>query len=243
MDVDLGKICVAIRVRDQDSALRDANQAREFGTDLVEFRWDYCENFDGINLDSFLKFSLPAIFTYRARNEGGFDVVIEESGRQQIILDFIEKGAPWVDIEISTGPEFISQADVLAKKRGVNLIYSWHDFEKTPPLENLWQKIELIQSYGCDLTDPQRVVKIITTAQDFEDNITILKFCKKAADQGIHICTHCMGSMGIFSRIAGGLYGNAIVYASFESKTAPGQISIENLKDAREILLNICKLF
>ncbi|MHA1731400.1 MAG: type I 3-dehydroquinate dehydratase [Promethearchaeota archaeon] len=234
--MNAGKICLAIRVVDEASALRGVEVAKNMGVDLVELRWDYCEVFSEIDLSKFLDLGIPTIFTYRARDEGGFDVIIEEQDRRDLLFKFVSTGADYVDVEISTGEEFIHEIDELASKTGTKLIFSWHDFEKTPSEQELWGKVELLESYGVELDGLDKIVKVITTAREFADNIKVLNLCRKAREGGVKICTHCMGSLGIFSRVVGGIYGNEIVYASSGEKTAPGQISVDELRQALRIL-------
>jgi 3-dehydroquinate dehydratase-1 len=45
-----------------------------------------------------------------------------------------------------------------------------------------------------------------------------------------------MGALGVVSRIAGGLYGNAMTFASAGKASAPGQVEVETLRSAMRLL-------
>jgi 3-dehydroquinate dehydratase I len=51
--------------------------------------------------------------------------------------------------------------------------------------------------------------------------------------------TMAMGALGGISRIAGGLFGSDITFAMGEDASAPGQIPIDRLRQAMEVVYSI----
>ena len=47
-----------------------------------------------------------------------------------------------------------------------------------------------------------------------------------------------MGELGIFSRIVCPLAGSFLTYASFEEKTAPGQLNIKKMREIYNLIMN-----
>ncbi|GAB4317931.1 MAG: hypothetical protein Kow0069_20850 [Promethearchaeota archaeon] len=244
------KICVAIPVTTPREALEMAARAREAGAGLVEFRWDYCEEFrqGGVDLAPFLEFPLPKVFTYRKASEGGRDPDVKERDRREVLLDFVRTGVDWVDVETSTGPEFLREVTALAKERGTGLVYSWHDFEGTPrpgvlraklrEAEAAWRSVEGAVDAGSNgkNREPRFLAKLVTTARRFEDNVTVLEFCKEASERGVPVAAFCMGELGALSRVLCLACGSRLTYASIGEATAPGQASIGALRAALRLL-------
>lgn len=70
------------------------------------------------------------------------------------------------------------------------------------------------------------VSKIITKANDIEDNLIVLSLIKYAKSK---IITLAMGEKGIISRIFSPLFGGFFTFTSLDEPTAPGQINIDDM--------------
>jgi 3-dehydroquinate dehydratase type I len=86
--------------------------------------------------------------------------------------------------------------------------------------------------YGAD------VLKIVTFARSFEDNLKVLSLIPYAREKKQEIVAFCMGEKGKMSRIFAPLMGAAWTYASLDRKrtSAPGQLTVGELKEIWERL-------
>jgi len=110
----------------------------------------------------------------------------------------------------------------LIKKRAKCLL-SFHELEKTPPLDNLKKIVKRQLDAGAD------ICKVVTTAQKFEDNLTVLKLIPEFPEA--RIVTFAMGPLGLPSRILSPLVGGDFTYAAIEKgrESAPGQVTVDDL--------------
>jgi 3-dehydroquinate dehydratase type I len=182
--------------------------------DLVEFRLD--ELGDQSILGSIAKKkSFPAIAT-------------DKSGRassSRILDQAVAEGFEYVDTELSSD-HFCDNVKQL-KSRGAQVIVSHHDYAGTPSVDELRKILRLQRESGAD------ICKIVTTANHPRDNIVLLDLLDKEAHKGPMVA-FAMGTAGIASRILSPLFGAEFTFASIteESKTAAGQLSIDNLRSA-----------
>ncbi|PYV00204.1 MAG: hypothetical protein DMG10_22175 [Acidobacteria bacterium] len=93
------RVCIAIRESSTEAALAAARRACAWA-DLVEFRADYIAGFDVKRL--FREKPCPALFTLRARQEGG-DYTGPERDRIASIIEAAHAGADFVDVEFHDG--------------------------------------------------------------------------------------------------------------------------------------------
>lgn len=79
--------------------------------------------------------------------------------------------------------------------------------------------------------------KVVTTALQARDNLTVLDFVAEEAAK-VSLVSFAMGQRGIPSRVLSPLFGAAFTFASLteESKTAEGQLSMDQLRNAWQIL-------
>jgi 3-dehydroquinate dehydratase type I len=75
------------------------------------------------------------------------------------------------------------------------------------------------------------ICKIVTTATQPADNLSILGFINKCS-RLTKIVSFAMGNLGIASRVLSPFFGAEFTFASIDdqSKTAEGQISIDDLR-------------
>lgn len=163
----------------------------------------------------------PWIATNRIPEEGG-QWQGTEAGRIETILQAIRLGAAMADIEVRT--KNLENIVPLVKKRA-KCILSFHDLEKTPPSEELKGIIQKELKASAD------ICKVVTTAQDFGDNLTVLKLVSEFPDK--RIVSFAMGAAGQVSRVLGPLAGADFTYASTErgKESAPGQITVKELRE------------
>jgi len=119
-----------------------------------------------------------------------------------------------------------------ARRFGVRVILSYHNFETTPGEVFILKMLLKAQDLGAD------IAKVAVMPKEYQDVLTLLNATLKARQQGLKIpaITMSMGPQGRLSRIAGGLFGSDITFACGNSPSAPGQIPIEELRQAMAAL-------
>ena len=212
------RICAVI----VDNDLEAVNEAEPF-VDLFEVRIDLI----GDGWQKLVKqFNKPWIACNRMADEGGR---WEESEERRIeeLLKAIELGADIIDIELRT--RNLEQVIPMIGKRAKCLL-SFHDLEKTPSLEEMKEVVRRQLKAGAD------ICKIITSAQSFEDNLTVLQLIVDFPKT--KIVSFAMGALGFASRVLCPLVGGDFTYASTEKgkESAPGQITVRELRKLYEMM-------
>ena len=172
------------------------------------------------------QFNKPWIACNRSADEGG-RWQGNEARRIEKLLQAIELGAKIVDVELST--KNLNNVVQLVKKR-TECLLSFHDLEKTPPLDTMKQIVAKQSKAGAD------ICKIVTTARTFEDNISVLRLISEFPTT--KLVSFAMGPLGIISRVLSPLVGGDFTYASIEKgkESAPGQITVRELLRIYEII-------
>ena len=231
------KICVPLTGRDRESLLA---QARDLPaeTQIAEWRADYdCELEDprkvcetGALLAKLLgSREIPILFTCRSRREGGLSD-LSPAACEELVLAAVEGGfASLVDVEYSSG-EVLSRVLSRAKERGVAVIASSHDFEKTPSEEELFAKMTAMAETGADL------VKVAVMPQKAADVLALLSATDRARGcLPVPLITMSMGSLGVASRVFGETFGSAVTFASAGEASAPGQLPAREMARYLEV--------
>jgi 3-dehydroquinate dehydratase type I len=221
-----GRICISVVETNAEKALRAVKEASGLA-DLVELRVDYLKN---LALEPFLaQAKKPLIITNRRREEGG-RYAGGEKERLAILGAAADSGAGFIDVEIKSKRLFLEE--LLSRIKKPRSILSYHDFQKTPSPRELRSLCGRMMGWKAD------VIKIVTLAQAFEDNLRILSLLPYARERGQKIVAFCMGGKGRMSRIFAPLMGAAWTYASLrrEKASAPGQLTARELKEVWERL-------
>jgi len=207
--------------------LKLIEKAEEEKADLIEVRLDRLDKKDSLaDLASHGK--TPKIATNKPIScRGGFSGT--EMEQKQILLDAAKKGFEYVDVDLfnSKLKDFTAQAI----EYGAKAIVSFHDFDGTLKLAELNDVLEREIAAGAN------VCKIVTTAQQVKDNLTLLNFVSAVHNRTKVVC-FAMGDAGKVSRILSPLFGGFFTFASLEQgrETAPGQITIREMRHAYELL-------
>lgn len=214
------RICVSIT----ESNL-EAIKEVEPEVDLFEIRLDLIGP-DWPELVRFIK--KPWIACNRSPEEGGRGNP-DQIRRVEELLWAAETGADIVDIEYNT--QNLADIVLLIKSRAQCLI-SFHEFVQTPSYETLVGITESQIKAGAD------ICKIVTTAQSYSDNLTVLKLVNKYPE--IKIVAFAMGSEGRISRILSPLAGACFTYACISEglESAAGQIPVKELNGLYRYLRN-----
>jgi len=195
--------------------------------DMIEVRLDVMETFDLKGLITAT--SKPLIVTYRSKREGGKGSA-DYGTRTRYLMDAIEAGADFVDVEFCWPLEF--RRELFQFKGSSGIIISAHMLKGTPSQERLQEIFRKMAATGAD------IVKIITLAKRPEDNLRILDLIPFAKEIGVKIIAFCMGREGRISRIACPLLGGYLTFASLDEgdESAAGQLPAEKLKTLLDFL-------
>jgi 3-dehydroquinate dehydratase-1 len=168
----------------------------------------------------------PWIACNRSAEAGGQGAG-DEATKIAELVKATELGADIVDIELNTRK--LEAAVPVIKKRAKCLL-SFHELEKTPPLDKMKEMVQRQLAADAD------ICKVITTARTFEDNLTVLQLI--AEFPRTKIISFAMGPLGLASRILCPLVGGYFTYASVEEgkESAPGQLTVRNLSAIYEMM-------
>lgn len=207
-------ICVPIFQPNLKSARLTADKALKLGADILELRIDALQDPDIQEVINFID-SLDGrvIATNRTAREGGLFKGSEEE-RTEILSD-VAGHARYVDIELQTGEKLRSR---VIKKSGSSIV-SFHDFEKTPSVDELLEIVRQEKELG-DLA------KFAVMPRNLEDTLTVFQVLLQVEDTiGIS-----MGNLGGYTRVTAGLFGSPITYASLDGGSAPGQLDLKTTR-------------
>jgi len=216
----MSEICISLCPESVKEVLKELKEAEKIG-DLTELRLDYIKDINPKNLERILSHrTKPVIITNRNKKEGGHFAGSEEE-RLGILKRAIELKADFIDIEISSGYEAISE--LVRNKKETKIICSYHNYKETQDikeLENIYEKIKTLNPH---------LIKIATFANSVNDNFKVFTLLKNREN----LIALCMGIRGQISRILGPKFGSSLTYACLreDKRTADGQIPAKDLID------------
>ncbi len=211
MSLGVDRICVIVGRTRHKMVQIELEEAVKRGAGFIEVRLDFfAKAIDFKRLFPHKK--CPWVATVRRHADGG-RYKGPEAERQTVLRQAIVSGFDWVDLETDV-------ADTIKRFRDVKRIVSYHNVTETPDdLEGIYAKM-------CE--QDSDVIKIVTLAQHPSDCLRILDLLKGAKKPTVG---HCMGEIGLPSRILSLKYGAPFVYAAFnkERGIAPGLPSFEEV--------------
>lgn len=164
--------------------------------------------------------SLPLIATNRWNAEGG-----NFKGTERDRMDLLCHASEYVDlVDIELKAEL---RDELMGKIDKPAIVSYHDFMGMPRLEELRLILREISETGAS------IAKIAVTPGCLMDNLALLELLLKADTP---LCVIAMGEFGRHLRAIAPIYGSVLAYGYVSEATAPGQMSVSELKQLRTLL-------
>ena len=221
------RICVSILPKNNTEALSLIEQAEKAKADFIEVRLDCLEN--SRKLSELVKATkTPLIATNKLQSERG-NFKGTENERQQTLLSAAKQGFEYIDVDITS----LKHSETVHKLKllGGKPIISYHKADATLTNSEMQNILEQ------EIANEAHVCKIVTTAKKIEDNLTMLNFVSTMSGRAKLVC-FCMGEQGKLSRLLSPLFGAFFTFASLErgSETAPGQMSIQEMKAAYKLL-------
>jgi 3-dehydroquinate dehydratase-1 len=232
----LPAVCIPLVARTVSALLAEAKAAGAKRPHLVEWRMDF---FDGIadtsavvQLATDLRAAagVPLLATRRSQREGGEPIALDEAQVAQLYKAMCAAGAAdLVDVEMES-PLVRAMVDT-ARVQGIGTVLSFHDFQKTPPLDVLVARFRQARDLGGD------VGKLAVMPRSKADVLVLLQATLQASETlDIPVAGMAMGALGAVSRVCGGVFGSALTFAVGQAASAPGQIPIEELQAALAVL-------
>jgi len=222
----VGEVCIPIVETTVEKALIAIQEVYRWA-DLIELRADYLRR--GKLAPLVENREKPIIVTNRRKGEGG-KYKGGERKRLRVLQEAMDLGADYIDVELAT--ERSSLQGLIRNKGGTQVILSFHDFRRTPSLKELQKLFDQMVRLGAD------VIKIVSFARSWEDNLSVLSLIPFAKARKQEIVAFCMGEKGKLSRIFSPFLGAAWTYASLNKvkASAPGQMTVKEMKEIWETL-------
>lgn len=232
------KICVPIVGKTYEEIVGQAKEIAKEKPDCIELRIDWYEHvFDKKSVCNLLKDIRKAIgnvvllFTFRSAKEGG-EKNITVSQYTDLCTWACESGfIDLLDVEAYMQVGLLNKLTEMAHKNQVYVIGSNHDFDKTPSEEELKNRLRHIDGMGADIP------KLAVMPVKERDVLNLLSATLAYHENGGKkpIITMSMKGMGGISRLAGGLVGSAMTFATVGNASAPGQIPIKQVQSILEV--------
>ncbi len=210
-------------------AVAAASTAREMGrqvrsalrqTKTVELRLDWLRNnSERARFLRWLPANNPKDATFVAtcrRREGGGKFAGDAEQELYWLMQAREAGCEWCDLEMETYRE-LPEGFVREYPVPKRILLSIHDFDRTAKLPG---KIRVARHGLVDAT------KIAANARTISDSVRLLRLARRSKN----FVAVPMGEMGLPGRILALREGSALAYAPVAETTAPGQVSIGEMK-------------
>jgi len=216
----MGRVPRVVGTLTRCESLETIGSNPEFPCDLVEVRLDMVGTETPGWLDTARRIEAagyPVILTVRLAAEGG-EWRLDDALRAPLYRQAIE-ALSVIDVELSSS----LHADLCgrASELGKPAIISFHDFEQTPPLDNLQRTLERILEYPAAIP---KIVTMVTCNKDIETLRLLLSW-----NTGRPICVLGMGSRGRGTRTSFPALGSCLTYGFIDAASAPGQFTAGEL--------------
>lgn len=233
------KIIVPIVDKTEEEILNRAVSFTGQNIDIVEWRVDHFTQVDDIpsvlrvleGLRGRLGDKL-LLFTFRTSLEGGERSITPENYMALNCAVAESSYADLVDVEVFS--ENAQHVITAIHAAGVKVVGSNHDFDKTPPQNEIIYRLRKMQDMGAD------ILKIAVMAQSARDVLTLLSATEEMyssyADRPI--LTMSMRGLGSISRMAGEIFGSCATFGAIGQGSAPGQVSVQDLSQVLKVIHN-----
>jgi 3-dehydroquinate dehydratase/shikimate dehydrogenase len=132
------------------------------------------------------------------------------------LMEARRAGCTWCDVEVETERELPDQS-IREYAVPPRVLLSMHDFDRTPRLP---------RNVSCPPHGEVDAVKIAANAKTIGDSVRLLQLARRSRC----FVAVPMGEIGLPGRILALREGSALAYAPIADATAPGQVSLKELK-------------
>ena len=158
----------------------------------------------------------PVFLATCRRQAGGGRFRGDVEAEMKWLLRAHQAGCLWCDLEVESSRE-APPGSVRGRLGGSRVLLSLHDFRRTPPMNGAQR---LLRQRDVD------AVKIAVQSRSIADSLRVLRAARGRAN---YVAVP-MGEIGLPGRILALREGSALAYAPVATATAPGQISLWELK-------------
>ena len=217
-------ICVVLQDSFGSNVIR---RLKRSAIQLVELRIDQFKRFDFpyvlAKIKALKRKEFSIIGTIRVRGEGG---AWKFSEMKRLLL--FKQILPFVHaIDVELKSKIRSAVVREAHRRSKIAVVSFHDFRRTPSEKQLMAHFKKAKRADAD------IVKIAVLAKKRADFSMMMNFTIAHRRQGL--ISISMGHSGKASRILFPLFGSLMTYGCVGRRTAPGQLSVEELREALKL--------
>lgn len=229
-------MCVPLLAADRAALMDQAGALGGLRPDCIEWRADFFSGLEPEDVPALLEAvaaaaGVPVLFTNRLLSEGGH--APQQEDRRVAILEAAARTgvSALVDVELATPPPLAEGVVTAARRSGVAVVRSSHDFASTPAPAILLATLRSMQDTGAD------VVKVAVTPRTPEDVLTLLGAGLEARRTFLDIpcILMSMGKLGGVSRFAGH-FGSDLTFAVGLQPSAPGQMDLDLMRRGLEAL-------
>lgn len=220
-------------------AVVHAQAAEAAGADLVELRLDLLEELVAVIGDpAALRESAltactavaaaietPLLATVRTESEGG-GAALDGAPYRELLAGLARSGAPIAGIDVELARGCVRDIATAAHAAGIAVIGSSHDFEATPPDDEILSRLRAMEAEGAD------AAKIAVMPASDTDVVRLLGVTRRAAvELRIPVIAMSMGERGALTRLLGPWSGSALTFATAGGDaSAPGQLRIDDVR-------------
>ncbi|SDY20206.1 3-dehydroquinate dehydratase [Evansella caseinilytica] len=233
------KICVPLVGKTISDLKKEAAYLQTLDPDVAEWRVDFFEYAEDVakvmealtDIRTVLC-DIPLIFTFRSAKEGGEKQIDTASYLELNKAAAKSEQVEFIDVELFNREEDVKTLIETAHACHVFVIVSNHDFDKTPPKEEIVARLRKAQELGGDLP------KIAVMPNSTADVLTLLDATLTMKEQYADrpIITMSMAGKGVISRLAGEVFGSALTFGAGKQASAPGQIPVAELRQVLSLL-------
>lgn len=206
--------------------MKEAKKALKNIKDKADIAEVWLDHIKDLNVSDLLKGkSLPVICVCKKPNEKG-----RFKGTYKEVVDVLIKasknGADYIDVSFN----IIKNYEL--KITNSKVIFSYHNFQKTPSMSVLLKKAEEMKKKGAD------IIKISVMAKSLNDTVRIITLAKHLQFKKIPHILIAMGKKGALSRVLTPTLGGTIMFAPLTKtkSSASGQLTVKELKEAWKLL-------
>jgi 3-dehydroquinate dehydratase-1 len=218
-------ICASIKEKSLKKVLYKLKKVpKEY--DLVEIWLDQIKNFKEEMIKKIVgSIDKDLLFVMKSKDEKG-NFKGSDKEKFEILMKAAEYGVKYVDINIDSDEKYIRILVKEFKNNRSKVIISYHNFTKTPSLENLKKNVAKARKLGAD------IVKVVPLCKSSKDNLVILEFLFAESKKGAMI-SFCMGKKGRLSRLMSYQYGSKVHFVAPDETwmTAEGQFTLKEWKE------------
>ena len=231
-------ICVPVMGRTIPEIAQAAARAKAARADVIELRIDSLADRPGLQeaVDACRSVrgsaeEIPLLFTLRTRRDGGAGTADVQAYEALLGAVMESRVCDAVDCELSAGEAVFARLAEQAKRAGVLLVGSSHEFGEIGDMQRAAQWLKRQEALGADVC--KAAVMTRTNAEAF----ALAQVYASAYEQlTIPMIAIAMGPAGIVTRIGAACMGSCLTFGTAGEASAPGQIDAVRLRTALEIV-------